>query len=254
MVFRDFGLQDQRGMQQFQTDEWLDFLDNYEQCESYLQKYHAGDQMALKWVCITLFMSLQSLFVVTLKGTNHANVTENFATKKSWKFRRVFDLGADKIRLPPGTTNEIEIASHCGENRNKQLAQVRNHIALTDNDWADIWSEFDRLLKFWTLFNRTVCSCKSEHNCLLPFVRSKPVPKHASWHEALTQLHRLRDRFIHFSPAYFAHLGDPVPGMIGPCLDLMIAVLRSGRTYNETESLAVADRIASIRDSLASQK
>ena len=58
----------------YSTDEYLDFVDNWNKFYSVFTSYKNGDKQELKWIIIYLYMVLQSIFILALKGPNSFNM------------------------------------------------------------------------------------------------------------------------------------------------------------------------------------
>lgn len=232
-------------MANFITDEWQDFLDNFDHLERSISAYRQGNESEFKWVILTLFMSLQSLFVVCLKNTDFHNVTRNFGRKKGYRFVLCCNWDAGKVEIDHDE-KEVRISTQSQVHRRlDQLEQIQAQLpgGMTEAEFAEVLHSCWMLEDFAELYRRV----KSGH--MKQFIDSKPLPASPRFDSAIEMLINLRNQFIHFVPKLWEISEGHLKTVVVPCLEIMrYLLLESGNTNApETKEIGVrAEKLDSL--------
>ena len=223
-----FRLRDYTGsVANFITDEWQDFLDNFDHLERSISAYRQGNQSEFKWVILTLFMGLQSLFVVCLKNTDFHNVTRNNGKKKGYRFVLCCNWDAGKVEIDHDK-REVRISTHSQVHRRlDQLEQIQAQLpgGMIETEFAEVFHSCWMLVDFAELYRRV------KSGQMKQFIDSKPLPALPRFDSALEMLINLRNQFIHFVPKLWEISEGHLQTVIVPCLEIMrFLLLESGNT------------------------
>jgi len=231
----------------FVTNEWKDFLDNLDHLSRSVRAYHGEDTSEFKWIVITLFMTLQSIFVVCLKNTDFHNVTRNETRGKrhGYRFALRFNWDAGKV-VVSHDDHLIELSTHFAKDRRlDQLTAINRELSnpLTEADLAKILSECWMLVDFSELYQRV----KSNRMCC--YISSKPLPSEARYDTAIQDLIDLRNQFIHFVPKSWSITSGHIKTVIVPCLEILrFLLVESGNVHPDdpTEAMQTTDELIAL--------
>jgi len=230
----------------FITDEWQDFLDNFAHLERSVFAYSKGESNEFKWIILTLFMNLQSVFVVCLKNTDFHNVTRNFGKKKGYRFVLCCNWDAGKVEVDH-VAKEVRISTHSRVNRRlDQLEQIQAQLpeGMTGAEFAEVLQSCWMLVDFAELYRRV----KSDQ--MKQFIDSKPLPASPRFDSAIETLISLRNQFIHFVPKLWEISEEHMQTVVVPCLEIMrFLLLESGNT-NASEAKEIGVRTEKLHSLL----
>jgi hypothetical protein len=230
----------------FITDEWQDFLDNFDHLERSISAYRQGNQNEFKWMILTLFMSLQSLFVVCLKNTDFHNVTRNFCKKKGYRFVLCSNWDAGKVEVDH-VAKEVRISTHSRVDRRlDQLAQIQAQLTggMTEAEFAEMLHSCWMLVDFAELYHRV----KSDQ--MKQFIDSKPLPDSPRFDSAVETLISLRNQFIHFVPKLWEISEGHLQTVVVPCLEIIHFLLLESCNIRAPEAREIGIRAEKLHSVL----
>jgi len=215
----------------YETGFEEDFFDNLSFFEDIFYKYKNGNKANFKWVILSLFMLLQSLFVLALKSSHSFYIRMNYGSIKineiTYKFKADgrFDTSQFKIE-----GNVIWLNSYFGfgEDFNIVLNGLNQAgIKISKEQLISISRQFSSILSFNDLYKRI----KSK-KYMNQYINSKVLPNNANWNESIEKLIALRNRFIHFSVDSWTIDYDVLNEILPDLLDIAITLINDSNNID----------------------
>lgn len=235
----------------FKTDEYKDCLDNFEKFSIYFQDFiEDKDSNSLKWVVLTLYMFMQSIFVLTLMGTNSFNVIQ-FKTKEKIKDKSFFFiLGLPVVKgVSLGKSlyfvdfeNNIVYLHPCafGDTSFESVfkALKKKGIDITEKQFGSIYKKMHRMVNFESLYNRT-----KQKQYMTLSINSKSLPDNNNYNIAISRLIDIRNQFIHYSPVDWNIEKKYVYEILLPCLEISLFLIENSGNILKYKYLKLFERV-----------
>jgi len=237
-------------MTNFVTNEWHDFMDNFNHLEQSISAYCKGNQDAFKWIVLTLFMSLQSLFVACLKNMDFHNVTRNSCKKKGYRFTLCCNWDTGKVEVDH-TKKEVRISTHSRVDRRlDQLKQIHTQLpdGMAEAEFAEVLHSCWMLVDFAELYRRV----KSDR--MKQFIDSKSLPASPRFDNAIEQLIGLRNQFTHFVPKHWQISEEHLQTAVMPCLEILHFILLESGNMDMNETKTIGERVATLQSLLPAHR
>ncbi|KQC12017.1 MAG: hypothetical protein APR54_10145 [Candidatus Cloacimonas sp. SDB] len=221
-------------------NECSDFIDNFNKFYYFTKNYISGDYNEFKWIIISLYMTLQSIFVLSLRNDVEENVLKCKSKKKQINnLKYVFKL---EYNVPEKDLVNIDIV--------KNIINLHPHFIILENvpktvkilndnginiDGEKLISIYENELTQLKSFNELYKMMKDKDN--FHYYGSNEIPERLYIDETIKIIQKYRNKFIHFRPTNWGIILNGYNKIIIDSLKLIEYII------SETNDLIIYDDI-----------